>query len=180
MKQRFRLYRRKQGGRYYIHNELTGKQESLHTNDRAKATRLLHKERGAGELPAINLQIARAYADVKLLLIDRGQRTRRRDDQHFIHGLALGGVRGDGVAVRERSIILRNHPAIGQQHRNHPVSPMPQTSSPLMNRLRLAFACSNSLSPAAGNFSLFLQHQTRPERLEAKGKYFQNRRRVRL
>ena len=31
-------------------------------------------------------------ADVKLLLIDRRQRTRRRDDQHFIHGLALGGV----------------------------------------------------------------------------------------
>jgi hypothetical protein len=52
MKQRFRLYRRKQGGRYYIHNELTGKQESLHTNDRAKATRLLHAKNEAGELPA--------------------------------------------------------------------------------------------------------------------------------
>jgi hypothetical protein len=31
-------------------------------------------------------------ADVKLLLINRRQRTRRRDDQNFIHGLALGGV----------------------------------------------------------------------------------------
>jgi integrase len=61
MKQRFRLYRRKKGGRYCIHNELTGKQESLHTNDRAKATRLLHAKNEAGELPAINLQIARAY-----------------------------------------------------------------------------------------------------------------------
>src|SRR5277367_3070533 len=61
MKQRFRLYRRKKGGRYYLHNELTGKQESLHTNDRAKATRLLHAKNEAGELPAINLQIARAY-----------------------------------------------------------------------------------------------------------------------
>jgi hypothetical protein len=61
MKQRFRLYRRKKGGRYYIHNELTGKQESLHTNDRAKARRLLHAKNEAGELPAINLQIARAY-----------------------------------------------------------------------------------------------------------------------
>src|ERR1035438_735017 len=61
MKQQFRLYRRKQGGRYYIHNELTGKQESLHTNDRAKATRLLHAKNEAGELPAINLQIARAF-----------------------------------------------------------------------------------------------------------------------
>jgi len=61
MKQRFRLYRRKKSERYYIHNELTGKQESLHTSDRAKATRLLHAKNEAGEQPAINLQIARAY-----------------------------------------------------------------------------------------------------------------------
>ncbi len=39
MKQRFRLYRRKKGGRYYIHDERTGKQESLNTDDRAKANR---------------------------------------------------------------------------------------------------------------------------------------------
>ena len=31
-------------------------------------------------------------ADVKLLLVDGRQRTRRRDDQNFIHGLALGSV----------------------------------------------------------------------------------------
>ncbi len=55
-------------------------------------------------------------ADVKLFLIDGGQRTRRRDNQNFIHRLALGGVRRDGVAVRERAIIGRNHPAIGQQN----------------------------------------------------------------
>jgi hypothetical protein len=61
MRQRFRLYRRKKGGRYYLHNDLTGKQESLHTSDRAKATRLLHANNEAGQQPAINLQIARAY-----------------------------------------------------------------------------------------------------------------------
>ena len=61
MRQQFRLYRRKKGGRYYLHNDLTGKQESLHTSDRAKATRLLHAKNEAGQQPAINLQIARAY-----------------------------------------------------------------------------------------------------------------------
>jgi len=61
MRQQFRLYRRKKGGRYYIHNDLTGKQESLHTSDRAKALRLLHARNEAQEEPAINLQIARAY-----------------------------------------------------------------------------------------------------------------------
>jgi hypothetical protein len=38
MKQRFRLYRRGKSERYYIHDDLTGKQESLHTNDRPAAT----------------------------------------------------------------------------------------------------------------------------------------------
>ena len=61
MSQPFRLYRRKNGGRYYLHNDLTGKQESLHTSDRAKAMRLWHAKNEAGQLPAINLQIARAY-----------------------------------------------------------------------------------------------------------------------
>jgi integrase len=61
MKQRFRLYRRKKGGRYYIHDERTGKQESLHTDDHAKAKRLLHAKNEAVAQPAINLQIARAY-----------------------------------------------------------------------------------------------------------------------
>jgi integrase len=61
MKQKFRLYRRKNGGRYYLHNELTGKQESLHTSDRVTATRLLHAKNEAAKQPAINLQIAKAY-----------------------------------------------------------------------------------------------------------------------
>ena len=42
MKQRFRLYRRSNGSRFYVHDNITGKQESLSTTDRAEATRLLY------------------------------------------------------------------------------------------------------------------------------------------
>lgn len=61
MRQRYRLYFREKTGRYYIHDDLTGKQESLHTNDRATARRLFHSRSEAEKQPAINLQIARAY-----------------------------------------------------------------------------------------------------------------------
>jgi integrase len=61
MKQRFRLYKRKKGGRYYIHDDVTGKQDSLHTTDRATAIRLFHSRQEAEQQPAVNLQIARAY-----------------------------------------------------------------------------------------------------------------------
>jgi integrase len=61
MKQRYRLYKRKKGGRYYIHDGVTGKQESLGTNDRATAQRLFHSRKEAEQQPAVNLQIARAY-----------------------------------------------------------------------------------------------------------------------
>jgi integrase len=61
MRQRFRLYRRKKGGRYYIQDEVSGKQESLGTTDRATALRLLHSRNEAEQQPAVNLQIARAY-----------------------------------------------------------------------------------------------------------------------
>ena len=61
MKQRFRLYRRKRGGRFYVHDGLTGKQDSLGTSDRAEAVRLLHAKNEAEQQPAVNLQIARAY-----------------------------------------------------------------------------------------------------------------------
>jgi len=61
MRSRFRLYRRKKGGRYYVHDDTTGKQESLHTSNRATALRLLHSRNEAEQQPAVNLQIARAY-----------------------------------------------------------------------------------------------------------------------
>jgi hypothetical protein len=55
MRQRYRLYRRKNGGRYYIHDDATGKQESLHTTDRATALRLFHSRGEAQQQPAVNL-----------------------------------------------------------------------------------------------------------------------------
>jgi integrase len=61
MKQRYRLYKRKKGGRYYIHDDVTGKQDSLHTTDHATAVRLFHSRQEAEQQPAVNLQIARAY-----------------------------------------------------------------------------------------------------------------------
>jgi hypothetical protein len=61
MTKRFRFYRRAKTGRFYIHDSLTGKQDSLHTSDRATAVRLLHSRNEAEQQPAVNLQIARAY-----------------------------------------------------------------------------------------------------------------------
>lgn len=72
MKQRFRLYRRRRGGRFYIHDSVTGKQESLGTTDRSQAIRLLHSRNEAQQQPVINLQIARAY----LAVSDPGVATR--------------------------------------------------------------------------------------------------------
>src|SRR5262245_57491353 len=64
MKQRFRLYRRRRGGRFYLHDGVTGKQTSLGTSDRVQALRLLHAKNEAERQPVINLQIARAYLAV--------------------------------------------------------------------------------------------------------------------
>jgi integrase len=61
MRQRYRLYLREKTGRYYIHDDATGKQESLRTTDKATAERLFHSRNEAEKQPAINLQIARAY-----------------------------------------------------------------------------------------------------------------------
>ena len=61
MRQRYRLYKRKTGGRYYLHDDVTGKQESLGTNDRTTALRFFHSRKEAEQQPAVNLQIARAY-----------------------------------------------------------------------------------------------------------------------
>ncbi len=61
MRQRYRLYRRKNGGRYYIHDDVTGKQDSLGTTDRTTALRLFHSRQEAEQQPAVNLQIAHAY-----------------------------------------------------------------------------------------------------------------------
>ena len=61
MKQRFRLYRRGASGRFYAHDNTTNKQESLGTEDRAEALRLIHAKNEAAYQPAFSIQLARTY-----------------------------------------------------------------------------------------------------------------------
>lgn len=55
------MFRRGNGGRYYLHDNVTDKQLSLGTADRAIAKRLQHARNEAEKQPAVNRQIARAY-----------------------------------------------------------------------------------------------------------------------
>jgi hypothetical protein len=61
MKRRFIIYRRKQGGVFYVEDTKTRKQESLGTKDRSEATTLLNARNEATRQPQLNLQIAKAY-----------------------------------------------------------------------------------------------------------------------
>ena len=60
MKQRFKLYRRN-NGRYYAEDTITGKQSSLGTGEKAEANRLLHARNEAAYQPAFNKQMAKTY-----------------------------------------------------------------------------------------------------------------------
>src|SRR5262245_59796481 len=63
MRNRYRLFRR--GNVFWCHDHLTGKhgkQESLHTKDRATATRILNARNEAHRQPLVNREIARAFA----------------------------------------------------------------------------------------------------------------------
>jgi hypothetical protein len=60
MKQRFRLYRRN-GGIYYIHDDKTGKQESLRTRDRVEASALFAAKTQSHRQAHLNLRLARTY-----------------------------------------------------------------------------------------------------------------------
>src|SRR3989442_6208700 len=61
MKNRFRLYRRRRRGIFYIEDTETRKQESLGTRDRAEATTVLNARNESVRQPQLNLQIAKAY-----------------------------------------------------------------------------------------------------------------------
>lgn len=62
MKKQYRLFRpKKSGGIYYVQNNVTNKQESLRTRDKAIAERLLNARNEAHQQPAINIQIAKGY-----------------------------------------------------------------------------------------------------------------------
>lgn len=61
MKNRFRMYRRNPWRIYYVEDSVTGKQQSLHTRDRAEAMALFHARNESFRQPFLNLQIAKAY-----------------------------------------------------------------------------------------------------------------------
>lgn len=61
MKRRFILYCRKRGGRFYVEDTETRKQESTGTRNRAEATALLNARNEAARQPQLNRQIAKAY-----------------------------------------------------------------------------------------------------------------------
>lgn len=61
MKRRFILYRRKLGGKFYVEDTETRKQESLGTKDRAEAMSLLNARNESVRQPQLNLHIAKAY-----------------------------------------------------------------------------------------------------------------------
>ena len=61
MKQKYRLYRRNTSGRFYAQNNVTGKQESLGTSNRAEALRLLCAKNETDYQPAFNAHLARTY-----------------------------------------------------------------------------------------------------------------------
>jgi len=71
MNDRYRLFRNfARGGSYYIQDNVTRKQESLRTKDKATAERLLNARNEAARQPAINRAIAHAYlraADPKMI-----------------------------------------------------------------------------------------------------------------
>ena len=59
MRPRFRLFRRH--GVYYVHDHITGKQQSLCTRQRKDALRLFAAKNEAHQQPVLNLQLARVY-----------------------------------------------------------------------------------------------------------------------
>jgi hypothetical protein len=76
MKPRFKLYRRKLGGMFYVQDNQTNKQESLNTKNRDEAITLLHARNESARQPQLNLQIAKAY----LAGTDSGVSTRTWQD----------------------------------------------------------------------------------------------------
>ena len=61
MKCRFRLYRRPNSRVFYVHDSVTGKQESLGTRDRAEARTLLNARNESVLQLQLNLHLARTY-----------------------------------------------------------------------------------------------------------------------
>ncbi len=59
MRKRYRMFRR--DGVFYVQDNLSGKQASLHTRKRADAERLFHAKNEAAQAPLLNRDLARVY-----------------------------------------------------------------------------------------------------------------------
>lgn len=77
MKERYCLIRRaNRGGKFYCHDQVTGKRESLGTANREDAERIVAAKNEALRQPHVNLQIAKAF------LFGADERIRTRTWQH--------------------------------------------------------------------------------------------------
>ncbi len=65
MKERFKMFRRK-GGMFYVRDTATMSKESLGTQDRAQASRLVAAKNQAQEQPALNKGMAKVYLALHL------------------------------------------------------------------------------------------------------------------
>jgi len=117
MRQRYRLYLREKTGRYYIHDDVTGKQESLRTSDKATAERLFHSRNEAEKQPAINLQIARAYLAATDAQI--GTRTWQHVMDEMVKLKAGETQRRWLVAVKDKALDLIRHRPVLETRAEH-------------------------------------------------------------
>ena len=117
MKNRFRLYRRKMAGKFYVEDCETGKQKSLRTRDRTAAMSLLHARNESCRQSYLNLQIAKAY----LAGTDSGMMTRTWQDAFDAitetkHGSTQVRWRG---AAKQKAFDLIRHLVILQTRPEH-------------------------------------------------------------
>ena len=130
MRQRYRLYRRKKGGRYYIHDDVTGKQDSLGTTDRATALRLFHSRGGRrrGSMSETRKLAAILVADIvgysrlagadeeRTLARLRGLRSDLIDPPIAVHHGRIVKGTGDGSITEFRSVVDAVRCAIEMQN----------------------------------------------------------------
>ncbi len=59
MTKQYRIFRRRSV--YYVHDNLTGKQETLHTKNKVDAERLFHAKNESAQGPLLNRNLGRVY-----------------------------------------------------------------------------------------------------------------------
>jgi hypothetical protein len=112
MKTRFRLYRRNKGGRYYIHDETTGKQESLLTTNRPEAVRLAPRKKRSGASTGDESCKSRRSICSTAIPHFRPHLAKRHGHHHFVTktgrnlALGLGAIKDKAFdSIRNRELI---------------------------------------------------------------------------